>query len=142
MAKKHDRHNNTKRDASDIATDSEVLRTFIKKSSVVPRPLLTLIPPKDLRPIQDRRTWSPTRHTSAASIDRPHHKLRLPVRAGKAQLSRPHGHLASQIGFDQPRKVLICIRRKTRKQVLFAKRRTRKGSRSRKHRNYFSEIQC
>lgn len=47
------------------------------------------------------------------------------------------------IRFNNPKEVLICVRRKSRREVLFAKRKTRKGAGARRHkRNRWSEIQC
>lgn len=44
--------------------------------------------------------------------------------------------------FDAPKEVAICVRRKARREVLFAKRRTRKGAGSRRYRNEWSNINC
>lgn len=44
--------------------------------------------------------------------------------------------------FKDPKKTVVCIRRKNRRQVLFAKRLTGRGSRSRKRYNDNSNISC
>lgn len=45
--------------------------------------------------------------------------------------------------FNAPVKVAVCVRRKTRREVLFALKRTGKGSRRRRRRrNYYSEVSC
>ena len=137
--KDHDKHQK-QRDTSDIATDSDVLRQFIKKQSVVPRPIVTPPPPKPLRLLEDRRTFHPDKMTRPAGAVT---KKATRLRAGRSSsISRPHGPLPHHVGFSIPKQVAICIRRKIRKQVLFAKNKTRKGSGSRRNRNEWSDIVC
>lgn len=47
-----------------------------------------------------------------------------------------------KLRFDAPASVLVCIRRHTRKEVLFAKGKTGKGSRSPKRLNAYSKVRC
>lgn len=47
-----------------------------------------------------------------------------------------------RLRFDAPASVLVCIRRHTRKQVLFAKRKTGKGAKSQKRLTAYSKIRC
>lgn len=147
MARRRKNNNDTQRDASDIATESEVLRSFIKKSTVVPRPIV-LSPPKDLRPLSDRRTWHPEGPARPApSIQKSRHRLVIPKgtrkHAGRSpSISRSVSDVPKTVAFDDPKRVLVCIRRKTRKQVLFAKRKTGKGARARRRRNYYSGVAC
>lgn len=48
-----------------------------------------------------------------------------------------------RLSFQQPRGVLVCVRRKARREVLFAKRNTGRGSKSRvRRRNSFSHVRC
>lgn len=42
----------------------------------------------------------------------------------------------------EPNKVGICVRRRTRRQVLHALKRTGKGSRARRHYTAYSEVHC
>lgn len=51
-------------------------------------------------------------------------------------------NVSHRLGFDQPVHVVRCVRRKQRREVLFAKRRTRKGSGARRHRNQWSNVHC
>lgn len=44
--------------------------------------------------------------------------------------------------FAVPRKVVICVRRKERREVLFANRKTGRGARAPRSRNWFSDISC
>lgn len=50
--------------------------------------------------------------------------------------------LSAHVGFDIPEKVKVCVRRKERREVLFAKRKARKGARSLKIRNIWSAVRC
>lgn len=45
-------------------------------------------------------------------------------------------------GFKVPERVAVCVRRKSRREVLFAKRHTGRGARSRKRFNYWSDVRC
>lgn len=145
MGKRQRNQSHTKRDTTDdIATDSQVLRKFIQKQSLTPVLQHPVTPKTNLQPIQDRRTWHPDKHRSLQATDGRKHRLKVAARtlAGKAQLSRPQGHLTHRIGFEAPKKLLLCIRRARRRAVLFAMKKTGKGARSRKHRNQWSNIQC
>lgn len=51
--------------------------------------------------------------------------------------------LGTKFAFAVPRKVELCVRRAQRKQVMFALRRTGKGSRApRRRRNYWTGVSC
>lgn len=134
----------SKRDDNDIATDSEVLRNFIKKQTLTLPAPVHFSPKINLQPLQDRRTWHPDQHRSLQRLDGSKHRLKLasPVRAVKAKLSRPHGPLPHRVAFEAPKKLLLCIRRARRRAVLFAFNKTRKGAGSRKRRNQWSDIKC
>lgn len=53
-------------------------------------------------------------------------------------------HLSRRVGFQHPWQVMICIRRKRRKEVIFAKGKAGSGKRKQKrpHRNFWSEVRC
>lgn len=90
-----------------------------------------------LREIEDRRTFHPEQAQRAArSFSSPRHKLTIP----KKHLGNIK--LPSAIGFKDPDRVLICVRRKQRREVLFAKKKHRKGAGGKKRRNWYSTIQC
>lgn len=61
-----------------------------------------------------------------------------------ATLKRSYQSLTHQIGFSNPNNVIRCVRRKTRKEVLFAFNKQRKKGQSggRYKRNYWSKIKC
>lgn len=57
------------------------------------------------------------------------------------KLTRPNFNRA-QLAFSMPGETLICIRRKRRKEVLFAKRKTGKGGQRRPRRSAYSDTKC
>lgn len=61
-------------------------------------------------------------------------KAQNPVRGGLVRFP--------SLSFSVPNKVLICVRRKQRKEVLFAKRKAGRGGQKRPRRNWYSEISC
>lgn len=145
----HKRNNSTKsmqRDTSDIATDSEVLRTFIKKNTQIQplRPFVTPQPPKPLSYLEDRRAFHPNKlDRPAMSVRRADATLRVsPPKPSALAKPSTHNLLPVQIGFKQPKGVAVCVRRKIRREVIFATRNTGKGSKARRHRNEWSDIKC
>lgn len=67
-----------------------------------------------------------------------------PVVAKSYWTKRPVGlQLPVGVMFESPLRVVTCARRKMRRQVLFAKRRTGKGAKARRHkRNQWSDVRC
>lgn len=136
------RHYKRKRDERDLSTLNSVAspRLLSLPRLIQPTSLANF---NHLRAIEDRRTYHPQKHRSAKSLDRSHHDLVTPVtRSGNKNKDRfAYLRLPSAVQFKAPKKVLICIRRKRRKEVLFAFKKTKGGSR-RHRRNYFSDIRC
>lgn len=62
-----------------------------------------------------------------------------PSRSPKVKFSRP---AALGFHFNVPERVAVCVRRKSRREVLFAKRRQGRGARSPKKFNYWSTVRC
>ena len=126
---------------------------------------LAPLSPFSLPLLEDRREWTPVLHDEPVTHDayteyetyEPEPKRqkprapRLPTQARNARAravgsyARPtqnRGELPSQIAFSNPNRVAICIRRKRRKEVLFALRKTGRGSRARRHYNAHSFVRC
>lgn len=107
---------------------------------------LSLTPPTDL--LGDRRQYHPLGPLrGAVSFSGGQHALRATDRKNVdrfAGLRKFPSQTKASIGFDAPVSVLVCVRRKRRKEVLFAKRKTgRGGARQRRpRRNWFSKIHC
>lgn len=142
MARKRNR-DTTQRDASDIATDSEVLRNFIVK----PKPYVPIIPslPKPLTLLEDRRAWHPETKQirNPGALQRSNTTLRIREDAGTAKAKTRSGPLPRTVGFEQPKGVAICVRRKVRREVLFAKNRSRKGAAAaHRRRTEWSDVKC
>lgn len=93
--------------------------------------LATPLPATVVREAGDRRQFRPDEAT------RPPHA----VRPGASRVvAHPARFAATR--FSDPRAVSICARRSIRKEVLFALRLTRKGSGSRKRRDFWSNVSC
>lgn len=148
MARRRSARSSSQRETTDFANDPELLARTINRAAFQPSPLVHHTSPSSqiLRDIEDRRTYHPDGPSRAArSYDRPTHTLVLPVhpknvnkRAGRASSALP-----KTVQFQAPKRVLVCIRRNARKQVLFALNKTGKGARSRKHRkSEYSSIRC
>lgn len=124
------------RDASDIA------RTIGRRTSIV----------SDYDPYgqEDRRGWHPLSAWGDSPLDwRPASYLPslLPARfvIGGRKASRPGRpfalpKLSPVVAFDQPRRVLVCVRRKARREVLFARGTFGRGGQGR--RSAYSGISC
>lgn len=68
------------------------------------------------------------------------------VRRGEGPPPRPLKEYGfggvSRFGFRSPRQVSLCVRRHRRREVLFAMRKTGRGARSVRRRNYWSDVKC
>jgi hypothetical protein len=103
----------------------------------------------NLTQYEDRRLWHPEGdYAPARSFSKTRHRLevfpRISYSSGlsinKVQnLSRTTAHA---IGFSAPNKVLICVRRNIRKEVLHALNKTGKGGQNPPRRNSYSNIYC
>lgn len=135
----------------DFSSPERLLRT-IKPPSVKLSPVVETIvrhtSPTALREIEDRRTYHPQGpKRPARSVDKPLHRLVItkgpehpaPSKRSQATLSA----LPKGVSFHAPKKVLVCVRRQARKEVLFALSKTGKGARARRRRHsYYSKIGC
>lgn len=109
-----------------------VYRTVIK-TVAVPRPN----PP--LQQVEDRRRWHPLRALAPAQT--------LNSRASRRLVEKPRitrdPFPSLRLGFAVPSKVAACVRRKSRREVLFAIKGTGAGARQkRRRRNQLSNLQC
>lgn len=103
------------------------------------RPLVVSPRKPVLQLVEDRRLFHPLRYAVPARsmYRRADTKLTVPFVDNSHKVQR----LPSTVQFAVPRNVAICIRRKRRKEVLFAK--GVGGSRvSRPKRNEFSDVRC
>lgn len=96
---------------------------------------LTRVSPVDLSIFEDRRTFHP------AGPFRP--VFAAPKSAAAVRPKQPSPGMRS-VGFRfaAPERVVICSRRSTRKEVLFAMRKAGKTGQRKPKRNYWSSISC
>lgn len=104
---------------------------------MTPRPLNRLTP--NLRLVEDRRTWHPD--GKALSPVRMLNSKRPRLQPVAFSSSKLRNVIPTAIGFKIPKKVAICVRRKQRKEVLFAKRKAGHGT-ARPKRNQWSDVHC
>jgi len=151
MAKRKSRSN-------DRVTERDDLTSLLSLPSRAMRPSPVLVPNRTAwRSIEDLRTYDPggpyrsartfratpvqvTRLSNVAI--RPSGNVYRPARGVKRMRTETPALGRDGLAFTMPKSVLVCARRKMRKEVLFAKRKTGKGSRSIKRRNIWSEIKC
>jgi len=94
-------------------------------------------PSARLRVVQDRRTWFPSLFRPAASLGRRADTKLIVPSTSVGSVSR----LPDKVAFDVPRRVLICVRRKVRKEVIHALGKGGGGNRK-PRRNEFSDVRC
>jgi len=126
-------NNSRQRDFSNPNNQSlDSLLTF----KLRPAPVLIPVPSPPTRSavlsVGDRRQWQPDRST------RPPHSLR----PGASRVMADAYKRLHTLKFADPRFVGICVRRKIRREVLHALKRTKKGSGGAKRRNFWSDISC
>lgn len=101
--------------------------------------------------LEDRRLWNPEPFLPPAPASQTRAARRLVIMPRRrspssvgplsARLTAPQSVIGAAIGFAQPSRVAICVRRHSRREVLFAKgvggSKVRRGKR-----NPWSEVQC
>ncbi len=98
---------------------------------------------KNLRSMEDRRTFHPDRNRPFRSFFRVMH--RLGSFSPKTRRSRIYRRqIRERIGFVDPRFVLVCVRRKIRREVLMAlgEGRGGRGSQKKAHWSEASRLKC
>lgn len=105
------------------------------------RPAVPRLAVRSFRPlravsVQDGRAFHPLGPFRPLHAS-PRAAARVVVRSPARAWSRPE-----ILGFAVPSRVRKCVQRSERREVLFAKRLTRRGAGSSKRRNYWSSISC
>lgn len=108
-------------------------------------PSLRLFSP--LIEIEDRRTFHPERDfRPARSFDAPRHRLvvRAATPRNPDRFSSLRAFPSPHVSFHAPHKVLICVRRARRREVLHALRKTGRGRGRQRtpRRNWLSDVTC
>lgn len=96
--------------------------------------------------LSDRRLFHPDPVTPVYSPRKSQRRIvEVPnvSRSGRKAVRSSKRSRGFKFSFAVPRKVELCVRRHRRREVLFAMRRTGKGSRAvRRRRNYYSGVTC
>lgn len=103
----------------------------------------------NLRTFEDRRTFHPEGPIRPA-LRFSGVPARLRLRRSLTRRSRPQKNFSglrpesgrSLVAFRDPDRVLICVRRKMRREVLFAKRKTGRGGQKPPKYSWFSKVTC
>lgn len=97
--------------------------------------------PLKLIEIEDRRTFHPDEHRTARTFRNAGHLLdaRTPT---PQMLARHPNRVAQGLAFQAPRELLVCHRRKTRREVIHALNKAGKVGQKRPRRSFFSDISC
>lgn len=102
-----------------------------------------------LRPVEDRREFHPDGPSRPArSFKRSQHRLIVPEHIPQPynQTRSPgfdyYYSIPNTIGFEAPRTVLVCVRRRRRKEVLHALKKTGKAGQKSPRRSAYSDIKC
>lgn len=116
----------------------EVVIPFANRGLLsLPRPIRHSLPVGSLSPFEDRRSFSPVRHARPA--------FSLPRSAARVVMSpRPaFRQTKARLMFALPTGVAICVRRKSRREVLFASGGAGGRGRQRpRRRTEFSDVSC
>lgn len=87
-----------------------------------------------LQEMSDRRYWNPDPITPLYGLNKTPTTLKQQWLPQNRNVSRPWTAFTPiRLGYTQPKRVLTCIRRKQRKEVLHALKKTGKGSGAKKH---------
>lgn len=118
------------REASDFTSLEEMLAPQTQ-SWVIRSPF---VPSSNWQEIEDRRLFDPEQaFRPALSFDGTQAQARAIPRNDKTW---------STVGFNDPSFAVICARRHQRREVLFAKRKTRRGRGGSRRRNWYSDVRC
>lgn len=145
MSKKRKRKESSRQERDDLTS-------LLSQPPLPVRPARFTVPTLSvLRQIEDRRDYHPSGPKRAARtlLGTTAKVKRVPtiLRKGTNRLLKSVQSASGVLGrdkvaFQMPERVVVCVRRKVRREVLFAKRATGKGSRSFKRRNEWSEVKC
>jgi len=99
--------------------------------------------PMRLREYEDRRSFHPEGdYAPAKSFSQSRHRLTVKKLRQHRAAPSLKTYSPSFVAFEQPNKVLICVRRKIRKEVLHAFRKAGRSGQRRPRRSWFSAISC
>lgn len=147
MARKRTSSNNQSHagrsaDAFDIASGLDPLLSPVSPSTVLSNPLKN----DPALEIEDRRSYSPEgpsrRPKSRSQTTQIVVRDRKPSPRQALYKFKLNSQTKAVVAFAQPNSVVLCQRRKARRQVLFAKRKTRGAGGRPRRRNWTTYISC
>lgn len=92
-----------------------------------------------VRSLEDRRTFHPAGPLRPA-VSFPRDAARRVAKSSAVMSKRDD--ISSRVGFAVPERVAVCVRRKQRKEVLHALRKTGSGVSRVRRRNIWSDVDC
>lgn len=117
----------------DFSTPTQSLASLLAyqlRPAPVLLPVPTTITQYDVLAAGDRRLFRPDESTRPPSTPKP----------GSSRVVV--GKTLNAVRFTEPKMVSICVRRKIRKEVIFALGKRKKGSSSGKRKNFWSSVSC
>lgn len=117
-----------------------------------PLPLFPVSPLGRLSDVEDRRLFhfeGPNRPALLDDgtlarvhvVDRPKNRNRVKPRAFRFG-PKIYSQTKAIVAFEEPERVAVCVRRKARREVLFAKKRAGRGGMRKPRRTWLSKISC
>jgi len=103
------------------------------------QPLLPF--PSDLPSLEDRRSYHPEGVARPARSFRSS-RHRLTVSEPSQRAVRTSNPRVIRVGFENPREVLVCVRRKRRREVMFAFNKAGKVGQKKPRRSFYSSVKC
>lgn len=119
--------------------------------SLAPLPIARSFPSLSLSMFEDRRAWGPDPERGAVTFGGQYARVVVhsrPVIARSNSVFTARGYpvgvqVPVGVRFESPFKVITCVRRKVRRQIMFAKRKAGYGQKQRKpRRNWRSDVSC
>lgn len=119
------------------------VRRDITTIANVQLPLFPSLPLSNLNQVEDRRFYTPS-PLILRTVTGQQHTLALPRKYQYSMKRSLASTLPSQVGFNVPQNVVICVRRKRRKEVLHALGKTGfgKAPQKRPFRSWTSSLSC
>lgn len=109
-----------------------------------PAPFPSLLPRVSLIELEDRRAYTPSGPAPLRSIHRETFQTLQRTRSTRASARSSPLSAMLENTFDDPQRVIVCLRRQTRKQVLHALKKTggRGGRKKKPRRTWQSQFKC
>lgn len=148
------RSNRNRRDAFDIPNRRLPYDDDLTRLPSASRGPIGFRPFTTLQTIEDRREWNPEGDfRPARSFNQSRHRLTInpvarstpPNRDRFARLRTLEGlrdGTLARVGFERPDRVMICVRRKIRREVMHALGHAGKGGQKPPKFNFYSKISC